>query len=121
MILILLGIGVNGHLGFNEPGTSFNSLAHLVQLTPVTRQTGKKYFSIEKNLDYGVTIGMRQIMEAKTAVLVAGGGAKLPALKKLLDGEVTEELPASTLKLHRNCFLFLDRGGFPENFFNYNK
>jgi glucosamine-6-phosphate deaminase len=107
--LVLLGIGINGHLGFNEPGTPFNCRSHFVELSIATQTAGIKYFDQEKNLGFGITLGLQQILESKTAVLVAGGVEKSPVIKKLLNGDVTEELPATALRLHKNCFLFLDR------------
>jgi glucosamine-6-phosphate deaminase len=106
--LMLLGIGVNGHLGFNEPGTPFNSRSHLVGLQEITQKIGQKYFAEAKNFSRGITLGLQQISEAHLAVLVASGSQKADIVKKFMNSEVREELPASILKSHPNCHLFFD-------------
>jgi glucosamine-6-phosphate isomerase len=108
--LILLGIGVNGHLGFNEPGTSFNSLSHLVELEEDTRNVGQKYFKETKNLYMGITLGLQQIQESRTAVLVASGAQKSGIIEELIYTEISEKLPASILKLHQHFRAFVDTG-----------
>ncbi|MFJ7668126.1 glucosamine-6-phosphate deaminase [Lysinibacillus sp. NPDC097195] len=101
--LQLLGIGVNGHIGFNEPGTSFDSLTNIVELTPSTRTENAIYFNHPDEVPtHAITMGIQSIMNAKAIVLIAFGEKKLEAIEKLQSGEVTEEFPASTLLNHPN-------------------
>lgn len=64
LTLVLLGVGVNGHLGFNEPGVDFDQKAHVISLTQTTRDVGKKYFKQEEKLEKGITLGIKQLMES---------------------------------------------------------
>lgn len=99
--LQILGIGGNGHIGFNEPGTSFDSKTHVVQLTPSTRGANARYFnSLEEVPTEAVTMGIATIMKSKEILLLISGESKNDALSKLLNGEVDERFPASVLKNH---------------------
>ncbi|GAB2792837.1 glucosamine-6-phosphate deaminase [Rhabdobacter roseus] len=106
--LIVLGVGMNGHLALNEPGTSFDAAAHLSTLHETTIQTGQKYFKEPTTLTQGVTLGLRTILEARQAVLLASGAAKAPVVQRLLAGTVSEAFPASVLHLHPHAQLLLD-------------
>jgi len=107
--MMLLGIGMNGHLGLNEPGTSFGLNAHIAQLDETTKAVGKKYFSANVELSSGITLGIKDIMEAKTVILQINGSRKANITKKLFESEVTNAFPASVLKEHKNSFILLDR------------
>lgn len=107
--MILLGAGMNGHLGLNEPGTSFDLYSHVVFLDETTKIVGKKYFSGEVNLTKGVTLGVKYIMEAKTAILQMNGQRKAPVVKRLIESEVSPAFPASAIKAHQNSYLLIDR------------
>ncbi|MFY0520341.1 glucosamine-6-phosphate deaminase [Lysinibacillus sp. UGB7] len=101
--LQLLGIGVNGHIGFNEPGTPFASLTHIVELTASTRTENAIYFDDPADVPtQAITMGIQSIMNAKAIVLIAFGEKKLEAIEKLQSGVVTEEFPASQLLNHPN-------------------
>lgn len=106
--MMLLGIGMNGHLGLNEPGTSFGLNAHIAQLDETTKTVGKKYFSANVELSRGITLGIKDIMEAKTVILQINGSRKAEIVKKLFDSEVSNAFPASVLKEHKNSFVLLD-------------
>lgn len=106
--IILLGIGVNGHLGFNEPGIDFENYCHVLKLDKNTQTVGQKYFNKEMKLEYGISLGIKHILEAKTAILIANGEKKANIIKNLVEKDVTNEIPATALKLHANSFLFLD-------------
>lgn len=106
--LSLLGVGVNGHLGFNEPGTSFESLAHVVNLNEITQKVGEKYFEQDVTISQGITLGIKQILESQYLILEASGGTKKEAIKNLLENEITENWPVTALKLHKNCTVVLD-------------
>lgn len=106
--LMLLGIGMNGHLGLNEPGTSFDTYSHIVELDEVTKRVGQKYFSGNTNLTMGITLGMKHIMETRTVILQVSGQKKSTVIRRLLESAVTEGFPASILKQHPNAYLLLD-------------
>jgi len=107
--LQLLGIGNNGHIGFNEPGTPFGSITHVVELTESTRQANARFFeSIDEVPTHAVTMGIKTVMNAKKVILIATGVAKAPIVREMLLGDVTPEVPASVLQLHPNVEVFLD-------------
>lgn len=107
--MMLLGAGMNGHLGLNEPGTSFDLYSHIVNLDDTTKTVGQKYFSGKVTLTAGITLGVKYIMEAKTVILQLNGTRKAEVVKRLIDSEVTAAFPASALKAHSNSFLLLDK------------
>jgi glucosamine-6-phosphate isomerase len=98
--LVLLGIGMNGHIGFNEPGTSFDTCSHI---------TAQKYFSSPRELEKGLTLGIKHFLEAKTAVLMASGAGKAEIIRKIVQSQPNIMLPATALKLHQNSYLLLDK------------
>jgi len=106
--LMLLGAGMNGHLGLNEPGTSFDLYSHIVNLDDTTKTVGQKYFSGKVNLSAGITLGVKYIMEAKTVILQLNGNRKAEVVKRLIESEVNPAFPASALKAHPDSFLLLD-------------
>lgn len=104
--LQLLGIGVNGHIGFNEPGTSFDSLTHVVELTESTRTENAIYFEEGAEIPtHAVTMGIQSIMNAKEIVLLAFGERKLAAMEQLKTGKLSEDFPASQLTTHDNIII----------------
>lgn len=108
--LQILGIGSNGHIAFNEPGTSFNSLTHIVELTQQTRNDNARFFaSINEVPTHAITMGLASIMKAKKIVLIATGANKAQAIKTLMDDEPNVELPASILRRHKDCTIFVDQ------------
>jgi glucosamine-6-phosphate deaminase len=106
--LMLVGIGMNGHIGLNEPGVSFDLYAHVSELHPTTKAVGQKYFQRETTLEHGVTLGLRHLQEARVAILFANGEKKRDIVAKALEGEVTSEVPASILQRHPEAHIFLD-------------
>jgi glucosamine-6-phosphate isomerase len=106
--LIFLGMGMNGHLGLNEPGTPFDTASRVVRLDPLTAEVGQKYFSRKTELKLGITLGMKHIMDARRVVLLISGEKKAAMARKAIGGEVTAEIPASILQRHRNCTVLLD-------------
>lgn len=107
--MMLLGVGMNGHLGLNEPGTSFDLYAHIVDLDDVTKIVGKKYFSDDVSLTGGISLGVKYIMEAKTVILQLNGEKKALIVKQLIESEISTNFPVSVLKSHKNAFLLLDK------------
>ncbi|BCJ99387.1 glucosamine-6-phosphate deaminase [Anaerocolumna chitinilytica] len=99
--LQLLGIGHNGHIGFNEPDVSFEKTTHVVELDETTRQANARFFqSLEEVPDKAITMGIRSIMQSKKILLIANGPDKQDIIQKALFGPVTPELPASILQFH---------------------
>jgi len=105
---LLAGIGINGHIGFNEPGVSFDLQAHVADLAPVTKATAQKYFQGETALEKGFTLGIRQIMDARTIVLMANGAKKTDIIQAAIEQPVSNSVPASVLQQHPNSLVFLD-------------
>lgn len=107
--LQLLGIGNNGHIGFNEPGTPFGSRTHLVDLTPSTREANQRFFNaLDEVPTQAVTMGIRTVMNARRIMLIALGKGKAEIIRKTILGPVTEEVPASVLQLHPDVEIYLD-------------
>ena len=107
--LQLLGIGGNGHIGFNEPGTSFQSNTHLVELTDKTRNDNARYFDKLENVPtHAITMGIATIMEAKEILLLASGEAKRETMRRLIQGEISEDFPASILNNHPHVTIIAD-------------
>ena len=107
--LMIVGIGMNGHIGFNEPGVSFDLLSHIINLEETTKTVGQKYFSGPTNLTQGITLGLEHLMNAKKVILLANGNNKAGVIRQTIKGAVTENLPASILQKHKNSFIFLDK------------
>lgn len=108
--LQILGIGRNGHIGFNEPGTSFDATTHVVELTESTIEANKRYFDkVEDVPTHAMSMGIGSIMQSKKIVLLAFGEAKADAIKGMIEGPVTEELPASALQNHDNVIVIVDQ------------
>ena len=99
--LQLLGIGGNGHIGFNEPSDAFDMATHTVELKEATRPANARFFaSIDDVPTHAITMGMRSIMQAKKVLLIANGKQKAEIVEKAIYGPVTPEVPASILQLH---------------------
>ena len=105
----LLGIGNNGHIGFNEPLTPFTSMTHIVKLTDSTREANKRFFaSIDDVPTHAVTMGIHTVMQAKSIILMAFGEGKAEIIKKTVEGRPEIAVPASLLQLHEDVELYLD-------------
>jgi glucosamine-6-phosphate deaminase len=108
--LVVLGIGGNGHLAFNEPGSPFDSRARKVALEPMSREPYVPFFgSLEATPAFGLTLGIADLLAAPRALLLANGAEKAEAIARALQGPVTEELPASALQRHPDLIVVLDR------------
>jgi glucosamine-6-phosphate deaminase len=108
--LQLLGIGQNGHIGFNEPGTAFSSRTHIVTLAQNTREANARFFnSLEKVPTHAITMGIASILDSKEILLLVSGERKAEALNKFVNGEICEEFPASALKYHKNVTVIADK------------
>ncbi|MBV7509197.1 glucosamine-6-phosphate deaminase [Bacillus sp. sid0103] len=108
--LQILGIGSNGHIGFNEPGTSFDSKTHIVELAASTIQANARFFNrIEEVPTKAITMGISTIMKSKEILLLVSGEKKREALFRLLNGEINESFPASVLKNHPCVTIIADK------------
>lgn len=108
--LQILGIGHNGHIGFNEPGTSFKSTTHLIKLAEKTREANARFFnSMDEVPTEAITMGIQSIMDSKEIILLVSGASKAEALKNLVYGEITEDFPASVLRLHNKVTIIADQ------------
>ncbi len=107
--LVVLGLGLNGHIGMNEPGTDPSTRCHIAELDELTIQTGQKYFSRATPLSGGLTLGIGTILEARNILLLVSGAKKAAVVRRLVEEEVSAALPASYLKTHAATRLYLDR------------
>lgn len=111
--LQLLGIGGNGHIGFNEPGTSFDQETFVVKLTDKTRQDNKRFFnSIDEVPTHAMTMGIKNIMKSEEILMLISGVNKADTVVKLLSGEITEDFPASILHKHPNTTVIIDEAAY---------
>jgi galactosamine-6-phosphate isomerase len=106
--IMLVGIGMNGHIGFNEPGASFENLSHVIKLDEITKSVGQKYFNEQVELGKGITLGFKHLLNARKVFLMANGSKKAEVIKKTVEGPVTENFPASIMQQHANGFILID-------------
>ena len=107
--LLILGLGENGHLGFNQPGTPFESEAWTSRMNPELEQRIRHETQTPADVSLGgVTLGIKDIMHARKIVLVAKGKNKAEMVKQMLLGPITTDIPASVLQLHPNCDILID-------------
>jgi len=108
--LQILGIGVNGHIGFNEPEESIETKTHVVTLTEDTINANKRFFkSAEEVPRKAITMGLGSIMKAKKIVLLASGKNKAEAIKETIKGQLTTKVPATVLALHPDVIIIIDK------------
>jgi len=100
---------MNGHIGMNEPNTSIQTRSHIINLDPLTVEVGQKYFKKPQPLDKGITLGIETLLEAKHIILVVTGAKKAAIVKQVLEGPISEAVPASLLRNHPNCSIYLDK------------
>ncbi len=111
--LQILGMGTNGHIGFNEPGTAEHSLTHCVELDKSTRANNARFFeSADAVPTHAITLGIASILKSGKIVLLASGKKKAEAVKRLLDQEISEDFPASFLWKHEDVTLIVDRDAY---------
>lgn len=107
--LQILGLGTNGHIAFNEPGTKFDSRTRVVDLTQETLEANVRFFdSIDEVPTQAVSMGIGSIMEAQEIILLVSGEAKAEALASLIAGDITEDFPASVLHQHNHVTIIAD-------------
>lgn len=106
----LLGVGSNGHIGFNEPNTPFQSIVHTVELAEQTRKDNARFFQdISEVPTHAITMGIQNILQAKKIILVATGENKSDAIYQLIHGEKKELYPITALQEHPNVIVYLDQ------------
>jgi glucosamine-6-phosphate isomerase len=106
--VVVLGIGMNGHVGMNEPGTDPHLRSHVAELDPITQQVGQKYFKKEQKLTSGITLGIATIMAARTVILMVSGQHKAEITQQIIENEISEKLPATLLRRHPGLKIYLD-------------
>ncbi|PIH05377.1 glucosamine-6-phosphate deaminase [Clostridium combesii] len=108
--LQILGIGVNGHIGFNEPNISFESETHLVNLNEKTIESNSRFFSSKEEVPTkAISMGIKSIIHSKKIILLACGSAKSDAVSKAISGKINPNIPASILQLHRDVVVIIDK------------
>lgn len=107
--VMLVGVGTNGHIGMNEPGSAFGDYAHISRLAQETITTGQKYFKKETKLDRGITLGLRHFQEAGLPILMANGLKKAPIMKAVMSAEADELIPATVIHRVEHCVVMLDK------------
>lgn len=106
--LMVVGVGMNGHIGFNEPGVSFDLYAHVAELDETTTSVGQKYFRESTALQEGITLGLKHLLESKKVLMLANGSKKAGIIQRSLEGEITNRLPASIIRQHPNSAVMID-------------
>lgn len=106
--ILILGLGQNGHLGFNEPGSPVDSTGRLLDLEPVSIEANRKWFGSDHAPAQGVTVGMKTILSARRILLLAFGAHKMAAVAAMTHGPVGTHCPASCLRTHSDVTVFLD-------------
>jgi glucosamine-6-phosphate deaminase len=107
--LAILGLGGNGHIGFNEPGTSFQSHTHVVELMPETLAANRFMFANREPPNRGLSMGIATILEARRVLMLVTGGEKASILACALNGPIDESVPASALQRHPAVEVVVDR------------
>lgn len=113
--LQLLGLGANGHIGFNEPGSPHGSRTRTVELDEATRTANRRFFAVGTDVPrQAITMGIGTILDARACLLVATGPAKAPAVAAMLEGRIGPRCPASALRTHPRVTVLLDRAAAAE-------
>lgn len=106
--LMIVGIGMNGHIGFNEPGVSFDLFSHTIDLADITLTVGQKYFKNNIPLGKGITLGLKHLMQTKKVLLIANGVKKAEVIKRTIEGTVNNNFPATIMQTHPNGIIMTD-------------
>lgn len=110
----ILGIGENGHIGFNEPGTDLHSETHIVDLTESTIRANSRYFESESDVpQQAVSMGLASILKARRIILLAFGEKKKEAIHQLMNNQVTKDIPSTILHAHPNVEVYVDDEAAP--------
>ncbi len=107
--LQVLGVGPNGHIGFNEPGTPADATTHIADLTPSTIEANQRFFNAKEDVPTkAITMGIKSIMDSKEVIMLAYGDKKADAVHDMIEGEVSVDSPASVLQHHPNVTVIID-------------
>ena len=106
--VMLVGVGMNGHIALNEPNTPFDIYAHVSDLEEITKSVGQKYFTKDTILTQGITLGLAHLQEAKWSILIANGLRKASVINVALTDKITEKFPASIFQKLENSTVMLD-------------
>jgi galactosamine-6-phosphate isomerase len=104
----IIGIGLNGHIAMNEPGTSPSLRSHVAAIHPSTQQIGQKYFKEPTSLDTGLTVGLATLLDAKHLLLLASGESKAESIYKMLSEPISDAFPATLIRDHPHLQIYLD-------------
>ena len=107
--LMLVGVGMNGHIGFNEPGVEINLYSHVIPLDQTTQTVGQKYFSRSTKLQKGITLGLQHLLDSTNAIMMASGTKKAAIIRKALEESITTRVPASIIRQHKGGMVMLDQ------------
>lgn len=107
--LAIVGLGMNGHVGMNEPGTPGLLRSHVTAIDPITQQVGQKYFKEQQQLSHGITLGIANLMEARHLILLVSGAHKAGIVKRVMEEEISDALPATLLRRHQSLQVYLDK------------
>ena len=106
---MLVGVGLNGHIGFNEPGVDLHNHAHVIELDETTKAVGqKKYFDKPVTINKGFTLGLQDFLETRYAIMIANGNKKAPVIKRAVEDEISTQFPATVMRMHTNSLLMVD-------------
>lgn len=104
----VLGIGTNGHLGLNEPGSDPALASQVIALAPSTAEAAKDYFDQPRTVTHGITLGLKTLLASRTIFLLASGHGKAAVMQQVVEGPVSRDIPGSFLQEHPDCHLYLD-------------
>lgn len=105
----IVGLGMNGHIGMNEPGTPVTKRSHISTLDPLTQQVGQKYFTSAQPLTDGITLGLGTLMESRYVFLLISGAHKAAIVQQVLEGEIAENVPGTLFRNHPGLRVYLDK------------
>lgn len=106
--MMIVGIGMNGHIGFNEPGVDMTLHSHVITLDPTTISVGQKYFKKAVNLEKGITLGLAHLMKAREVIMMANGTRKADVICRAAEGVVSNAFPATIMQQHANGKIIID-------------
>jgi galactosamine-6-phosphate isomerase len=104
----VLGIGTNGHLGLNEPGSDPSLLSQIVPLAPSTIEAARRYFDRPRTVTHGITLGLKTLLASKSIYLLASGHGKASIIQRVVEGSLAIDVPGTCLQAHGDCHLYLD-------------
>ena len=112
--IAIIGLGLNGHVGMNEPGTSPKLRSHVTAIDATTQQSAQKYFKEPRPVTHGLTLGIADLMDAKHIILLVSGEKKAGIARQILEEEISEQLPATVLRSHPGLRIYLDSAAAKE-------